>query len=340
MNIQQSIAISITTMFSAFEKDSNKKINNINSNAFRGKTIICIGANAGIGLAMCDHVAQSGVKRLVMGCRSMDKGEAARSEIKERCPDLVVDLWQIDLSSLNSVRSFGQRWTEQAEDARTIDTLFLNAGLISPNTASSSSADGLEMTYACNVIGHLALISHLLPCLNSTDSRIIFTGSGAYMFTSLPSRPPPNKRTPLRDSWNVYGYVINAFAIYADSKLLLNVVVKELQQRLADKHIWVGVYHPGAVNTTITDKAHYGVSWLITYPFTYIMSYFGRTPAEGAAPGLHLASEPKENLPGGAYWNEYAQIELVKQAEDAELRKRYFDRCVEDARVDPAVFVA
>lgn len=185
---------------------------------------------------MCDYLTQNGVSRLIMGCRSLERGEAARREVLQSGSKAAVEVWQIDLSSLASCRAFSQRWSAQPDEARTLDTLYLNAGLIAPNASMMSSEDGLEMTYAvsievlrwmqltvliqCNVIGHLALIEGLLsPLSMSSDPRVIFTGSGGSKLTSVPEPPSQNPRTPLRDSWAVCGYVANSFQIYCDTKL-------------------------------------------------------------------------------------------------------------------------
>ncbi|TIA88145.1 hypothetical protein E3P99_02779 [Wallemia hederae] len=322
----------------------------VNGQSFKDKTVICIGANAGIGYAMSEYLLQNGVSRLVMGCRSLEKGEKARSAVLKAAQDKglspSVELWQIDLSSLDSCRAFTRKWNQQGDADRHLDIVYLNAGLVAPNSSQTTSADGLELTYAANVIGHLVLVEGLLPSLSmANDPRIIFTGSYGSKLTWVPEPPASNPRTPLRDNWEVCGYSLNAFLIYCDTKLLLNMVVRELQHALdthpvqAYRKIWTGVFHPGTVNTTISNKEHYGVSSLITKPVNLLMRYTAKTPLEGALPGLFLGSEDVQNLPKGAYWHDNAQVDTVsRQYENVELRRLYFKRCLSDAQINPAVF--
>lgn len=83
-----------------------------------------------------------------MGCRSLDKAHEAREKLLKQTPTSAsVEVWQLDLSSLNSVKAFCDKWLAQPEEKQTIDVLFANAGLAAVNADQSTSEDGFEMTY-------------------------------------------------------------------------------------------------------------------------------------------------------------------------------------------------
>ncbi|EIM20711.1 NAD(P)-binding protein [Wallemia mellicola CBS 633.66] len=318
----------------------------INGETFEGKTVVCVGANAGIGLAKCDYLVENKVSRLIMACRSTDKAEKARQEVVKKIKNdsTTVEVWKIDLASLSSCREFASKWNANPDNK--IDILYLNAGLIAPNASLITSEDGLEMTYACNVLGHLAVIEQLLPSLAlSDDPRIIFTGSSGAKMSTLPDHPGSNKRTPLRDAWSIGSYVLNAFNIYTDTKLLLAMVVRELQESFKNhpdekyRKIFVANYHPGFVKTTISNKDHYGLSSLLSIPVDFLTNRYAITPEVGARPGLYLGSASIEQLPGGEFWDENAEpASLTAQYDNEALRREYFERCIKDAGINPSTF--
>lgn len=87
-----------------------------------------------------------------MGCRSLDKAEKAKSEIeKKNTADTEIIIIKIDLSSLESIKSFGDQWSDQDPSCRKCDLLFCNAGLIVPNADMSTTEDNFEMTYQVGV---------------------------------------------------------------------------------------------------------------------------------------------------------------------------------------------
>ncbi|EOR03778.1 Retinol dehydrogenase 14 [Wallemia ichthyophaga EXF-994] len=319
----------------------------LNGKSVQGKTAICIGANAGLGFAKCEWLVENNIGRLVMGCRSLDKAEKAKSEIeKKNTGDTEIIIIKIDLSSLESIKSFGDQWSDQDPSCRKCDLLFCNAGLIVPNADMSTTEDNFEMTYQCNALGHLALIEHLLPALSeSDDPRIIVTSSNGAKLTDIPNAPSENPRTPLRDVRKYKNYALNSFALYSDSKKLITILCRELQTSL-DNHpnvkyrkIFVANYHPGFVKTTISNKEEYKALKVFSVPVNMLVNTFAISAPEGAKTALFLATCSLQGKPRGAFWNEKTQPQSVgKQAEDTKLRRAYWDRCVKDAGVNPESF--
>lgn len=91
-----------------------------------GKTVIVTGANVGLGLEAARHFVSLNCEKLILACRSTAKGEAARQDIESTTGRKgVVDVWQLDLESYDSVKAFA----EQAKSLKRIDVLLENAGI-------------------------------------------------------------------------------------------------------------------------------------------------------------------------------------------------------------------
>ena len=124
-----------------------------------GRVAVITGANSGLGLETSRELARKGAT-VVMAARNMEKGEAARTEILGDLPDASVDLRQLDLASLDSVRDFTSKLLG---DYDRIDLLINNAGVM--GIPERATADGFEMQLGTNHLGHFVLTALLMPAL-------------------------------------------------------------------------------------------------------------------------------------------------------------------------------
>lgn len=90
-----------------------------------GKTAIITGANVGLGLEAAKELAAHGLTCLILAARSITKGEAAKKEILENSPNCVIQVWELDYDSFDSIRSFGER----AQTLDRLDLVILSAGV-------------------------------------------------------------------------------------------------------------------------------------------------------------------------------------------------------------------
>ena len=133
--------------------------------SFSGQTIIVTGANIGLGFEAANHFVRLGAEKVILAVRSLDKGEQAKTQIEERTGKRnVVDVWQLDLSSYESVRSF----VKKAESLQRIDVLLENAGMA---TGTWKIAEGSEMTITVNVYGTFLLALLMFPLLQRSGRR-------------------------------------------------------------------------------------------------------------------------------------------------------------------------
>ena len=164
-----------------------------------GKTAIITGANTGCGLETAVDFAQRN-GRVILACRNRVRGEAAVAEVKKRTGNNNVVLMQLDLASLNSVRSFSA--SVLAKEPR-IDILVNNAGVMA--CPYSKTAEGFEMQFGVNHLGHFLLTNLLLDRMkNAPAARIVNVSSrghdwGKINFDAL--TPPPEKYSPYRAYW-------------------------------------------------------------------------------------------------------------------------------------------
>jgi len=147
----------------------------------RGRRIIITGANSGTGKEAARRLAAAGAD-IIMAVRNESKGEDARREICQSFPGASLEVRLLDLSSLESVRKFSH---PLLEEGRPVDLLMNNAGIMAP-PRRELSADGFELQFATNFLGHFALTQLLLPLLlKSKNPRVTTMTSSAAMMGKI-----------------------------------------------------------------------------------------------------------------------------------------------------------
>lgn len=132
-----------------------------------GKLAVVTGASDGVGLGLATRLAAAGAE-VVMPVRNTGKGERAIARIRQQHPDAVLSLRDLDLASLRSVAALGA--TLLGEN-RPIHLLVNNAGVMTPPDRQTT-ADGFELQFGSNHLGHFALVAHLLPLLRAGHARV------------------------------------------------------------------------------------------------------------------------------------------------------------------------
>jgi NAD(P)-dependent dehydrogenase (short-subunit alcohol dehydrogenase family) len=190
-----------------------------------GKTVIVTGANSGIGRAAATALAGHGA-RVILAVRNTEKGDAAAAQIPG-----TTEVRRLDLASLDSVREFAAGWEGP------IDILINNAGIMIPPL--SRTADGFEMQFGTNHLGHFALTNLLLP---EVTGRVVTVSSSAHRMG----------RIDFSDlNWERKSY--NAWRAYGQSKLANLLFTAELQRRLIDagSDVEANAAHPGYAATNL-----------------------------------------------------------------------------------------
>ncbi|MFF3226684.1 SDR family NAD(P)-dependent oxidoreductase [Nocardia suismassiliense] len=202
-----------------------------------GKTILVTGANAGIGYFVAEQLAASGAT-VVLGCRDTAKADLAMHTIQARVPDARLRGVRMDLSDLSSLPA-----VVDALEADRLDAVVLNAGILLSDPDRRLSAQGHELMFATNHLGHFALVAHLAPILTATThSRVITVGSFAAR----------SERLDLADLHSEHDY--QPKRTYGRSKLAQMLFGFELDRRLRAHGSDTAsiVAHPGGALDSLT----------------------------------------------------------------------------------------
>ncbi|PVZ04941.1 SDR family oxidoreductase [Actinomycetospora cinnamomea] len=203
-----------------------------------GRRAVVTGASDGIGLGIATRLAAAGAE-VVLPVRNPRKGEAAVAAIRERVRGAAVSLRALDLSSLASVAALGA--TLREED-RPIHFLINNAGVMTPPDRQTT-ADGFELQFGTNHLGHVALVAHLLPLLRAGRGRVTSQISVAARRGTI--------------NWDDLGWVrsYDGMRAYSQSKIAIGLFGLELDRRsrAGGWGITSNVSHPGIAPTSLLE---------------------------------------------------------------------------------------
>jgi NAD(P)-dependent dehydrogenase (short-subunit alcohol dehydrogenase family) len=239
---------------------------------------VVTGATSGLGLVTARELARAGA-RVVMACRNLDKGERARGEIEAAVPGAALELETLDLSSLDSVRDFAERV------GGGVDLLVNNAGVMAP--PRGRTADGFELQFGTNHLGHFALTGLLIGRLEGrADARVVTLSSQAHRTGRISFDNLGGERHYFR--WRAYG----------QSKLANLLFALELDRRLraAGSTIKSLAAHPGYAATNLQFAAAPFVDRMAMRLGNLLIA---QSDEMGALPTLYAATEP--GLEGGTY---------------------------------------
>ncbi len=282
-----------------------------------GKLAIVTGANSGIGYDTALELARAGAE-VIIASRSDAKGLAAVNRIQSQYSGAVVRFERLDLASLDSIYDFARRITASTT---TLDILINNAGVMGL-PRRQTTADGYEMQFGVNFLGHFALTGLLLPILRRTSKpRTVQVSSlahrsGVIDFDDLQAE---KSYKPMQ--------------AYNQSKLAMLIFALELQRR-ADVAHWgllSTAAHPGLARTEIIANGP-GPTGMLALATRVIAPVLMQSSAAGALPTLYAATAPRLR-PGGYYgptgFMEFTgppgQAKIMPKAQDQRVARRLWE---------------
>ena len=261
-----------------------------------GRRVLITGANSGIGFYAAAELAHNGA-HVLLGCRDQSKGDAALARMRALDPRANAEVVVLDLASLESVRAFAA-----AELARGVplDLLINNAGVMAPKQRLET-ADGFELQFGVNVLGHFALTALLLPALLRAAAKV--QGQSPRVVT-LASIAHKQGRLNFEDLQSTKSY--SPMGAYRQSKLADLMFAFELDRRLRAAGppapgVTSVAAHPGVANTNLFQVGEFSpVERVVRRGFGVAIGGLLNSGAQGAAPTLFAATAP-DAVSGGYY---------------------------------------
>jgi dehydrogenase/reductase SDR family member 12 len=277
----------------------------------RGRVALVTGANSGIGRAAARELARRGFDVWLL-CRDRARGTEARDCIAREVTADRTHLEVVDLSSLASIRRLAQELPLER-----VDVLVHNAGVL-PHEMQRTE-DGVELTFAANVLGPFALTGLLLDRLSrSDDARVVFVTSGGLY--------PQRLDLSLLE---VEPVAFDGVRAYANAKRAQVILTHMLADRLSSQvPITFASMHPGWADTTAVRTS--------LPRFYSVMKSFLRTPEQGADTVVWLAaSESPKGSRGKLWFDRRVAPEHVFPwtRESPAARRELFDVCEERSGV-------
>jgi NAD(P)-dependent dehydrogenase (short-subunit alcohol dehydrogenase family) len=267
-----------------------------------GKHVLITGPTTGIGLEIAIGLATLGA-RLTLGCRNLDRGARAVDAIRHASGTAApLDILRIDTSSVRSIREFAHAFRERYDR---LDVLVNNAG--TSQGERKQTVEGLELTFATNVLGYFVLTNELLGTLgHGAPARIVnvasqFAGSLDLDDLQFARRP------------------FDGLAAYAQSKACNRLLTWALARRLDGTRVTANAYAPGFVPGTELSR---------DLPPEVREEYrgrSGRTPLQGADTGVWLASSAEAGGANGRFFMD--RRELACELRDEGVEERLWAVC-------------
>ena len=255
----------------------------------KGKRAIVTGGASGIGIETVKALVSAGAE-VTIAVRDLDAGK--------KVVDLIIDrksgkihVAPLDLNNLNSINNFVENWKGP------LDILINNAGVMAIPDLQKTS-EGIEMQFMTNHLGHFALSIGLHDALKSAGSaRIVVVASSGHLFSPV-----------VFDDINFLFRPYDALLSYGQSKTACILFAVEATQRWSKDGITVNALNPGAILTNL--QKHVGGK-LRSAPELH------KTPKQGAATSIFLASSSMLDNIGGRYFENCNEVETVtKRPED------------------------
>jgi NAD(P)-dependent dehydrogenase (short-subunit alcohol dehydrogenase family) len=262
----------------------------------QGRTALVTGANSGIGFHQALELARHGAC-VLLACRDSGRGEAARDAIMAELPAASIELVPLDLADLDSVALLADRLLGRDGG---LDLLINNAGVMAV-PRRRTTAQGFELQFGTNYLGHFALTGRLLPALLARPgSRVVTVSSVAHRLGSI----------RLDDLQSERGY--GPWRAYSQSKLANALFTVELDRRLraaGASTLSVGA-HPGYSRTELMSSGPRLGGGGIQAQILGLGTWFsGQSAAHGALPVLRAATDPGAR--GGDYYGPGGPGELA-----------------------------
>ena len=278
------------------------------------RTALVTGGGSGLGKETVRALASAGA-RVVIAARKLDQAERAHDEIVRDLPGSHVETLSLDLGSLGSVRASTKEFLERHDR---LHILVNNAGVMA--TPFERTADGFELQFGTNHLGHFLLTNLLVPALlDAAPARVVNVASNGH-FVAAPDLDDPNYEHREYEPWAAYGQSKSA-------NILFTV---ELERLLGRRGVHVYAVHPGLITTELFRHLDKSDAERIFGRGEQMSGATSGAPATktvegGAATAVFAATSPAVDSQGGSYLADCAASEAAAWATDPDAARRLWE---------------
>ena len=256
--------------------------------SMKGKRVVITGPTSGVGKEMAAGLAALGAE-VILACRDVKKGDQVAAQIKRHEGAPVPVVMGIDTSSQASIREFAKEFRRKYHR---LDVLINNASGNRGTLPRIESVDGIELTFATNVLGYFLLTQELLPVLKkSAPARIINVASQFASDLDL-------------DDLQFERRKFESFKAYAQSKACDRLFTWALARRLKGTGVTANAMTPGLITET---RLYRNAEPELVQRLTQYSG--GRTSAQGAETAVWLASDPKLEGVSNKFFEDREELE-------------------------------
>lgn len=274
-----------------------------------GKIAVVTGATGGIGKATATELARQGATVVVVG-RSKERTEQAMSDIRAKVPGAKLEPLAIDLASQASIKA-GARELLARHDK--LDVLVNAAGVF--RKAREVTPDGLEKTFATNVMAYFLMTHELLPALKKAAPSRVVNVSSRYGNAKIDF-----------DDMQVEKGKYSIMRSTPPTMLGRVLITQEFAERLKGTGVVVNTLHPGLVKNTELLKDVGGL-------WAFMTNTLGGSAERGADTVVWLATAPETANVTGKMFAKRKELKTPGQGSDPEVRKRFWNECARLAKM-------
>jgi NAD(P)-dependent dehydrogenase (short-subunit alcohol dehydrogenase family) len=262
-----------------------------------GKVALITGGSSGLGQETARVLAERGA-RVILTARDVPKGEAVAAAIRASTGNQHVEVEELELGSLKEIRAFAQRFVARHP---TLHILVNNAGVMA--SPAAKTADGFELQFGSNHVGHFLMTCLLAPALRqAAPSRVVSVSSRGHHMSPVVFDDIQFERRPY-DKWRAYGQAKTANVLFAVG----------LERRLGARGVHAHALHPGGIMTELSRHLQ-AEDFQFLQTRTRGMKF--KSVEAGAATSVFAATAPELEGRGGLYLED-CHVAAVNDAPDA-----------------------